>query len=108
MTGSLCAGRFDLAIGGRKLAGTAQRRRSGGGPGLAVILAHATLWVAPELDVACAAVGDFLTALGRPAECRCDIMTSLAAELGHSRPVEQLIGESTDALLRAIDSPKAP
>ncbi|MGH6880112.1 MAG: lipoyl protein ligase domain-containing protein, partial [Hypericibacter sp.] len=108
VTGSLCAGRFDLAIGGRKFVGTAQRRRSGGRPGLSIILAHATLWIAPDLDRACAAVGDFLTVLGRPVDFRRETMTTLAAELGDSRPAEFLTGEFTNALLRVLDGAESP
>jgi lipoate-protein ligase A len=108
VTGSLCAGRFDLAIGGRKFVGTAQRRRSSGRPGLTVILAHATLWIAPDLDLACAAVADFLTALGRPVDFRPETMTTLAAELGPSWPADRLIAEFTDALRRVIDDARPP
>lgn len=107
VTGSLCAGRFDLAIGRRKFVGTAQRRRSGGQPGRTVILAHATLWIAPDLDLACAAVGDFLTALGRPVDFRRETMTTLAAALGDSRAPAFLTGEFTEALRRAIESAEA-
>jgi octanoyl-[GcvH]:protein N-octanoyltransferase len=108
VTGSLCAGRFDLAIGGRKFVGTAQRRRSGGQPGRTVILAHATLWIAPDLDLACAAVGDFLTALGRPVDFRRETMTTLAAALGDSRAPAFLAGEFADALRRAIGGDETP
>ena len=108
VTGSLCAGRFDLAIGGRKFVGTAQRRRSGGRAGVSVILAHATLWIAPDLDLACAAVGDFLTALGRPVDFRRETMTTLAAALGPPRPAEHLIGEFSDALRRTVEGAGAP
>jgi lipoate-protein ligase A len=102
VNGSLCAGRFDLAIGGRKFVGTAQRRRAGGRPGRAVILAHATVWIVPDLDLACAAVGDFLTGLGRPIEFRRETTTSLATAMGPSRSAEHLIGEFTDLLSRSI------
>jgi lipoate-protein ligase A len=105
--GSLCAGRFDLAVAGGKIAGTAQRRRSGGRHGSSVILAHATLWVAPPIEVACAAIASFLAALGRPAEFRRDAMTSLAAELGDQRSPEHLTNEFADALVARMEARRA-
>jgi lipoate-protein ligase A len=105
--GSLCAGRFDLAVAGGKIAGTAQRRRSGRRQGSSVILAHATLWVAPPIEVACAAIASFLAGLGRPAEFRRDAMTSLAAELGDPRSPEHLTDEFAEALLARIEMRRA-
>jgi lipoate-protein ligase A len=102
--GSLCAGRFDLAVAGGKIAGTAQRRRSSGRHRSSVILAHATLWVAPQIEVACAAIASFLAALGRPAEFRRDVMTSLAAELGDPRSPEHLTDEFAEALLARMEA----
>ena len=52
---SFCDGRFNIAVGGRKLAGTAQRwrprtRRAGTAEAGLAVLAHAALFVEPDFD----------------------------------------------------------
>src|SRR5262249_37497058 len=46
ISGSCCPGRYDIAIGGRKFIGIAQRRRQGknGDAPLTAILVHAIVW----------------------------------------------------------------
>ena len=50
--GSCCPGRYDIAIGGRKIIGIAQRRRQGAKDGalLAAVIVHAMVWVEGRLD----------------------------------------------------------
>jgi octanoyl-[GcvH]:protein N-octanoyltransferase len=64
--GAFCPGRFDLSVGGRKVAGTAQRRR----PlpdGSSLVLAHACLLVEGDLAPALAALAAFERELALPA-----------------------------------------
>lgn len=62
--GSFCDGRFNLAIDGRKIAGTAQRWRAGADGRRA--LAHALILFDPPLDAGVAAVAALHCDLGLP------------------------------------------
>jgi len=74
--GSYCDGRFNLAAGGRKLAGTAQSwRRIGGQP---VVLAHAMLITTAEPDSLTAEANAFEQALGSDRHYRAEALTSIA------------------------------
>jgi len=79
---SFCDGRFNLVVGGRKIAGTAQRWR-GGLPGHAVragyVLAHLVLYVAADMDAATDAVNQFLRDAGRPNALDPEAMTTVQA-----------------------------
>ena len=74
--GSFCDGRFNLAVGGRKLVGTAQSwRRVGGVPAVlvhAVILAHCDTALLTERANA------FEAAAGSERRYRADVLTSVA------------------------------
>ena len=59
---SFCDGSFNLAISGRKIVGTAQRWRAGGGARR--VLAHALVLVDPPLDAGVAAVAALHADLG--------------------------------------------
>jgi octanoyl-[GcvH]:protein N-octanoyltransferase len=52
IAGSCCPGRYDIALGGRKIIGIAQRRRQGSkdGTSLAAMLVHAMVWLEGTLD----------------------------------------------------------
>jgi octanoyl-[GcvH]:protein N-octanoyltransferase len=70
--GAFCDGRYDLAVLGRKIAGTAQRWRAGPGgpaPGRGALLAHAVLLVDADLGEASAAVNRFYEAAGGERRC---------------------------------------
>lgn len=58
VAGAFCDGRFNLTLGGRKLAGTAQRRRPAGEG--AAVLAQALLLVGSDVPAGCAALNAFL------------------------------------------------
>jgi lipoate-protein ligase A len=86
VAGAFCDGRFDLAVGGRKIAGTAQRWRARPGasaPERGAVLAHALLLVDVDLDEAAAAVNRFYRAAGGARRCdpaaAIDLREALAA-----------------------------
>lgn len=78
--GSFCDGRYNLAVAGRKLVGTAQAwRRLQGQP---VVLAHAVIVVDAEVQALCARANALEAALGSAQRYRPQALTSVAAEAG--------------------------
>jgi lipoate-protein ligase A len=78
VTGSFCDGRYNLAVNGRKLVGTAQAwRRMAGQP---VVLAHAVIVVDADPAVLSTRANDFEAALGSATRYRADALTSVAIE----------------------------
>lgn len=78
--GSFCDGRYNLAVGGRKLVGTAQAwKRVGGVP---VVLAHAVIVVTADPQALSARANDFEARLGTPVRYRADALTSVARAAG--------------------------
>lgn len=76
--GAFCDGRYNLAVAGRKLVGTAQSwRRIGGVP---VVLAHAVIVLDADPAALTAATNAFERGLGQPRRYRTDALTSVAAE----------------------------
>lgn len=74
--GSFCDGRFNLAVGGRKIAGTAQAwRRIGGQSGL---LAHAVIVVSAEPEALTAIANRFEEVAASGHRYRADALTSVA------------------------------
>jgi lipoate-protein ligase A len=109
--GAFCDGRYDLAVGGRKIAGTAQRWRAGPGgpaPGRGALLAHAVLLVDVDLGEAAAAVNRFYETAGGARRCRADASISLREALAAGRsplaaaPSAELRAAARDALLAAL------
>lgn len=99
--GSFCDGRFNLAVGGRKLVGTAQAwKRVAGVP---VVLVHAVFVVTADPDALTARANDFEARLGTPTRYRADALTSVAREAPgvdvESRTL-QLIAERFAQLVR--------
>jgi lipoate-protein ligase A len=82
--GSCCPGRYDIACGGRKLVGIAQRRRQGqkAGEMLTAILVHAMVWIEPGLEEGVAALETFLEAAGVPTRFEREKMGTLEAISG--------------------------
>lgn len=76
--GSFCDGRYNLAVGGRKLVGTAQAWRRIAGR--MVVLAHAVIVVDAEPALLTAQANDFEALLGSPTRYRADALTSVAIE----------------------------
>jgi lipoate-protein ligase A len=68
IAGSCCPGRYDIAIGGRKIIGIAQRRRQGkdGDALLTATLVHAMLWLEGDLTAGIDALERFLSEAGAP------------------------------------------
>ncbi|HET9642949.1 MAG TPA: lipoate--protein ligase [Burkholderiaceae bacterium] len=76
--GSFCDGRYNLAVQGRKLVGTAQAwRRVNGRP---VVLAHAVIVVNADPEEITARANDFERALCTTTRYRADSLTSVARE----------------------------
>lgn len=94
--GSFCDGRFNLAVGGAKLVGTAQcwRRLEG----VQVVLAHALMLVDADPVALTARCNAFEALLGHDRRYRADRITSLARAAGGDggaigRRAEQVIAE---------------
>lgn len=80
VAGSFCDGRFNLAVGGRKIVGTAQWwRRIGAQP---VVLAHAVLVVDANPLALADEANAVEQALGRPTRYRAEAMTSIVRACG--------------------------
>jgi lipoate-protein ligase A len=83
VSGSFCDGRYNLAVKGRKLVGTAQAwRRIEGHP---IVLAHAVIVVDADPAELTARANAFEQALGTGTRYRADALTSLAIEGGDPR-----------------------
>lgn len=84
VNGSFCDGRYNLAVGGAKLVGTAQAwRRVDGRP---MVLAHAVIIVGAEPAELTARANAFEAALGTPTRYRAEALTSIARACGGNMP----------------------
>lgn len=80
VSGSFCDGRYNLAVAGRKLVGTAQAwKRVAGVP---VVLAHAVIVVTADPAAITARANAFEARLGSGVRYRAEVLTSVAAEAG--------------------------
>ena len=80
VAGSFCDGRYNLAVNGRKIVGTAQAwRRMDGRP---VVMAHAVIVVDADPAELTGRANAFEAALGTGARYRADVFTSVAIETG--------------------------
>jgi lipoate-protein ligase A len=79
IAGSCCPGRYDIAIGGRKLIGIAQRWRQGrrGDDLLTATLVHAMVWIEGGLGDGIDALERFLEEAGTPERFRRERMGTL-------------------------------
>lgn len=106
---AFCAGRFDLALDGRKIAGTAQRWRTGqdtAGHRRHAILAHAALLVAPDLDAGITALDQWSHLLGdRTDHDSTQVTTLLAAMTDTTSTPASLIASVIPALSRQLPQP---
>ena len=84
--GSCCPGRYDIAIGSRKIIGIAQRRRQGAKDGtlLSAVLVHAMVWVEGELNPEIDQLERFLEEAGTRTKFRREVMGTLQAISGVS------------------------
>lgn len=94
---AFCPGRYDLALGGRKIAGLAQRRKRATGGGQA-ILAHACLLVEGELARPFDALAAFEDAFMPERRWRPGAATSLASHLGRESVLDIVAAIFRDAL----------
>ena len=98
--GSFCDGRYNVLVGGRKIAGTAQRRveRPGGG----ALLAQATLLVAPDLELITRVVSAFYAEGGGGSTLpSVASITSLQQHVSGSGPL--LVSQCAEFLVQAVD-----
>jgi lipoate-protein ligase A len=107
--GSFCDGRFNLAVAGRKLAGTAQSwRRVAGRP---VVLAHALIVVDADLQALTEAANAFERDLGSGRRYRAEALTSvaLAWQQAHGRaPAGDLEAALSTALIERLARTPVP
>jgi len=103
--GSFCDGRYNLAVDGRKIAGTAQAWRRI--EGRQVVLAHALLIVDADVDALTEAANAIEQALGRPARYVASAVTSIARAWSarHQSPVAT---DFAGLLLQAVAAEFAP
>lgn len=104
--GSFCDGRFNLAVGERKIAGTAQYWRRRGGR--QAVLAHALLLVDADVVALTDRANAFEAALGSERRYRADVLTTIATEC-RSIPCDlpsQLHRHVEEALV--TESPRRP
>ncbi|WP_072397283.1 hypothetical protein [Hyphomicrobium sp. CS1GBMeth3] len=104
--GAFCDGAFNITVGGKKLAGTAQRwrltRTCDGGPGVAV-LAHAAILADPDIELSIAATNRFYRLCGEGESREVDPArhTSLATLLRTSQAgAEHILQRLSDYLER--------
>jgi octanoyl-[GcvH]:protein N-octanoyltransferase len=101
VAGAFCDGRFDLAVAGRKIAGTAQRWRAGPGgpaPERGAVLAHAVWLVDADREADAAALNRFYAAAGAPRRCDPGASITLREALVASR---RPLGRAAPAALAA-------
>jgi lipoate-protein ligase A len=104
---AFCDGRYDLAVGGRKIAGTAQRWRAGPGgpsPERGAVLAHALLLVDADRVEATEAVNRFYRAAGGARRARAEASITLREALA-SAGREALTSAGREALTEAGGAP---
>lgn len=101
--GSFCDGRYNLAVNGRKLVGTAQAWRRVNGR--AVVLAHAVILVDADLQALCARANALETALGSTQRYRPQHHTTVAAETGGDDPTDRTLRALAERLARVQPAP---
>ena len=76
IAGSFCDGRYNLAARGRKIAGTAQKRKKTG------LLSHAALQIELDLKATCDSINKLNELLGIDERCRPEAVITLTQALG--------------------------
>ncbi|MBU6260558.1 MAG: lipoate--protein ligase, partial [Burkholderiales bacterium] len=103
VAGSFCDGRYNLAVAGRKLAGTAQAwRRVDGVP---MVLAQAVLIVDADPAALTARANAFEAALGTATRYRAEALTSVALASGRAGIEDRMIEAVAERCARA-DAPR--
>jgi lipoate-protein ligase A len=96
VAGAFCDGPYDLAVGGRKLVGTAQIQKRG------VVIVHGTMPVTGGLEEMIRTVTEFYELSGRPVGLRRESMATLAELLGREIPWGDLIEALREGHRRAL------
>jgi lipoate-protein ligase A len=105
VTGSFCDGRYNLAVAGRKLVGTAQSwRRVAGQP---VVLAHAVVIVSADPEELTARANAFEALLGSQTRYRAAALTSVAREAPDTRDIEARAIKALGEQFARILAPRA-
>jgi lipoate-protein ligase A len=102
VAGAVCGGRYDLAVGGRKVAGLAQRWRRTAAGDMCVATA-ASLIVDADAARLVAAVNRFYALAGSQRRYRADAMTSLAAQLPAGQGAD-LVARAMHEIAAALDA----
>jgi octanoyl-[GcvH]:protein N-octanoyltransferase len=103
--GAFCDGRFNLLVGGRKIAGTAQRWRARPGapmPERGAVLAHALLLVDVDLEAATAAVNRFYALAGGERRFAAVACVSLREARSGGSGSDDLVEQTRRGLLDAL------
>lgn len=103
---SFCDGAFNVVVRGRKLAGTAQRRRRQGNRTLALV--HAMILVDEDIDVGVSMTNAFLNALGEDRVMRADAHINAAEALGDPHLTPERFAGYLAAALNAHDRRMLP
>ncbi|MFO1327647.1 MAG: lipoate--protein ligase [Rubrivivax sp.] len=104
--GSFCDGRYNLAVRGRKLVGTAQAwRRVHGVP---LVLAHAVVVVGADPVELTARANAFEVALGSGTRYRADALTSVAREAGHAFDEGRTLAVLAESFARVVPPREHP
>jgi lipoate-protein ligase A len=98
--GAFCDGRFNLAVAGRKVAGTAQAWRRI--EGRIVVLAHTVLIASADPDALTAQANRIEAALSREARYRAEAVTSIARAWAAARGVAPAAHEADVELRRVV------
>nr|WP_259374287.1 lipoate--protein ligase [Calidifontimicrobium sp. SYSU G02091] len=100
VAGSFCDGRYNLAVDGAKLAGTAQAwRRVAGVP---MVLAHAVIVVSADPVALTARANTFEAALGTSTRYRADALTSVAQAAGATDIEARTLTALAEQLARVV------
>jgi len=98
--GSFCDGRFNLAVGGRKIVGTAQAWRRIGGR--QVVLSHAVVVAAADPSALTEAANRFEEASGGAPRYRADALASLAEAWAGAHPGQDVPADFEHRVERAL------
>ena len=98
--GSFCDGRYNLAVHGRKLVGTAQAWRRV--RGLPLVLAHAVIVVDADPAELTVRANAFEAALGSGTRYRADALTSVAREAGDTFDEVRTLAVLAEAFARVV------
>jgi lipoate-protein ligase A len=104
--GSFCDGRYNLAVAGRKLVGTAQAwRRIAGRP---IVMAHAIVVVDADPEALTAEANAYEAALGNPIRYRADALTSVAREAPDRHDIEARTLTALAEQFARVVAPRVP